>query len=240
MPETFNQIAESIMGGGPSLSLRIATITELEVGGTGRVRTDLTSTAWVIRDAEITVGVGDSVWLLQQGATWLVAGRLSGAAAVPIGTVSAFAGSAAPPGWLMCDGSIVSRTDWAKLFAVIGTTYGAGNGTTTFSTPNLAGRFPLGSGGPWGRGSQGGAQSVTLTKAQMPAHNHGESSQHVHYSGYGASTVQVQSGSGVTVANGTGGNTAYAGAHTHATEGGGAAHENMPPFLTIPYIIRAL
>ena len=57
---------------------------------------------------------------------------------VPTGCVQAFAGNTTPQGWLLCDGSAVSRTDYAALYAVIGTTYGAGDGSTTFNLPNLA------------------------------------------------------------------------------------------------------
>ena len=64
---------------------------------------------------------------------------------VPIGVVQSFAGSTTPQGWLLCDGSAVSRTDYAALFAVIGTTYGAGNGSTTFNLPNLVDKFVEGS-----------------------------------------------------------------------------------------------
>jgi microcystin-dependent protein len=60
------------------------------------------------------------------------------------GAIVAFGSSTPPTGWLNCDGSAVSRTTYASLFAVVGTTYGAGNGTTTFNLPNLLGRFPLG------------------------------------------------------------------------------------------------
>ena len=65
--------------------------------------------------------------------------------AAPTGVVQAFAGSTTPQGWLLCDGSAVSRTDYAALFAVIGTTYGAGNGSTTFNLPNLVDKFIEGS-----------------------------------------------------------------------------------------------
>lgn len=63
----------------------------------------------------------------------------------PTGVVQAFAGRTTPQGWLLCDGSAVSRTDYAALFAVIGTTYGAGNGSTTFNLPNLTDKFVEGS-----------------------------------------------------------------------------------------------
>ena len=63
----------------------------------------------------------------------------------PTGVVHAFAGSTTPAGWLLCDGSAVSRTDYAALFAVIGTTYGTGDGSTTFNLPNLTDKFIEGS-----------------------------------------------------------------------------------------------
>lgn len=63
---------------------------------------------------------------------------------VPAGVVAPFGGAAAPTGWLVCDGSAVSRTTYASLFTAIGTTYGAGNGTTTFNLPDLRGRMVAG------------------------------------------------------------------------------------------------
>lgn len=62
----------------------------------------------------------------------------------PIGSIQIYAGSTAPNGWLICDGSAVSRTTYANLFNIIGTTYGAGDGSTTFNLPNLKGRIPVG------------------------------------------------------------------------------------------------
>ena len=62
----------------------------------------------------------------------------------PVGSINLYAGSTAPTGWLICDGSAVSRTTYANLFSVIGTTYGTGDGSTTFNLPNLKRRFPLG------------------------------------------------------------------------------------------------
>ena len=64
---------------------------------------------------------------------------------VPAGVVLAYARGAVPTGWLLCDGSAVSRTNYAALYAVIGTTYGAGNGSTTFNLPNLVDKFVEGS-----------------------------------------------------------------------------------------------
>ena len=66
-------------------------------------------------------------------------------AITPTGSVLAFAGRSSPAGWLLCDGSAVSRTEYAALFTVIGTTYGSGNGTSTFNLPNLTNKFIEGS-----------------------------------------------------------------------------------------------
>ena len=63
---------------------------------------------------------------------------------VPAGTMQMFAGNTIPAGWLLCDGSAVSRTDYAKLFSTIGTTWGTGDGSTTFNLPNSIGRFAEG------------------------------------------------------------------------------------------------
>jgi len=67
-------------------------------------------------------------------------------ALMPTGTVLHFAGSSAPTGWLLCDGSAVSRTTYATLFALLSTTYGIGDGSTTFNVPNTSGIFISGVG----------------------------------------------------------------------------------------------
>lgn len=75
----------------------------------------------------------------------------------PVGSVTAFAGSTTPQGWLLCDGSAVSRTGYADLYAVIGDTYGAGDGSTTFNLPNLTDKF-----------IEGSATSGTVKSAGLP------------------------------------------------------------------------
>lgn len=76
---------------------------------------------------------------------------------VPAGIMQMFAGNTIPAGWLLCDGSAVSRTDYAKLFSAIGTIYGAGNGSTTFALPNLIDRVV-----------QGAATAGTYKAAGLP------------------------------------------------------------------------
>ena len=88
------------------------------------------------------------------------------------GIVIPFAGTTAPQGWMLCDGSAVSRTTYAALFAVIGTTYGEGDGENTFNIPNLAGRVVIGVSNSHALGTTGGSETVTLTADQLPAHTH--------------------------------------------------------------------
>lgn len=85
---------------------------------------------------------------------WLYLNVVQG---IPIGVVQAFAGNTVPDGWLLCDGSAVSRTDYADLYAVIGDTYGAGDGTSTFNLPDLTDKF-----------IQGNATSGTEHSAGLP------------------------------------------------------------------------
>jgi microcystin-dependent protein len=95
---------------------------------------------------------------------------------VPAGSITAFAGSSAPSGYLLCDGSQLSRETYSSLFSVIGTTYGTGNGTTTFNIPNLKGRMPVGLDSSQTEfnslGLIGGAKQHTLTSNEMPSHTH--------------------------------------------------------------------
>ena len=115
-----------------------------------------------------------------------VSSALAGAVnAVPLGSVTAFAGSAAPAGWQLCYGQAISRTQYAGLFAVTSTTYGVGDGSTTFNLPDLRGRAIAGidnmGGTDAGRlstantaGTTTGTETITLTSAEsgVPAHSH--------------------------------------------------------------------
>jgi len=74
-----------------------------------------------------------------------------------VGTIKPWPGASAPSGWALCDGSALSRSGFPALFALLGTTYGAGNGTTTFNVPDLRGRVPLGADGGHGLGVAGGS-----------------------------------------------------------------------------------
>lgn len=83
-----------------------------------------------------------------------------------------FAGSTAPSGFLMCDGSAVSRTTYADLFDEIGTTYGNGDGSSTFNLPDLVGRVIIGTSLSHSLGDVGGEETHTLLSAEIPVHDH--------------------------------------------------------------------
>lgn len=88
-----------------------------------------------------------------------------------VGEVRGFAGATAPAGWLLCQGQVLNVADHPALFAVIGNAYG-GDGITTFALPNSSGRVMRGAGPGNALGSSGGADSVTLSASQIPAHTH--------------------------------------------------------------------
>jgi microcystin-dependent protein len=163
--------------------LRYGKVTAIGTGATaGSVQTDATGAAWVLYDAGYAPALNDLVYLLQQGPVSHVGGKLGGTQPTPppIGVMHPYAGAAAPTGWLVCDGSTVSRTTYAQLFAVCGTTYGSGDGSTTFGLPNTVDRIPVGSGVKFIRGEVGGSETFTLTTAQLPSHTHGSGGSHDH------------------------------------------------------------
>ena len=164
------------------------------------------------------------------------------------GVVQMYAGSSAPSGWLICNGQAISRTTYAALFAVIGTTYGAGDGSTTFNVPNLVNKTVRGSNS---LGKTGGADTVTLSTSNMPAHTHSGGSlaaasagEHTHT--YNAPSSYSTYNSGVGTSGSTKGTltTSSTGAHTHTisgttgSTGSGSAVTITNPYVMLHYIIK--
>lgn len=88
-----------------------------------------------------------------------------------IGEIRIFAGNFAPDGWMFCEGQLLSKNEYEALFNIIGTTYG-GDGVTTFALPDLRGRLPIHQGNGFVLAETGGAEEITLTVNQIPAHTH--------------------------------------------------------------------
>lgn len=158
-----------------------------------------------------------------------------------IAEIRIFAGNFAPRGWAFCDGQLLPIAQNTALFSLIGTTYG-GDGRTTTALPNLQGRAPMHPGrGPglsvYRLGQRGGVETTTLSEAQMPDHTH---------------TIRAYVSRSSTFSpkdnlfNQSVGDTAYlspptnlAGMKSDMTQstGGGQAHTNLQPFLTMNFII---
>lgn len=88
-----------------------------------------------------------------------------------VGEIRMFAGNFAPAGWMFCEGQLLPISENETLFQLIGTTYG-GDGQSTFALPDLRGRIPLHQGNGFILAETGGAEEITLTAAQIPAHSH--------------------------------------------------------------------
>ena len=169
----------------------------------------------------------------------------------PIGSIKPWPAPTVPPGWFPCDGWEISRTDYAGLFAVIGTTWGGGNGSTTFNIPNFVSRVPV------HRdnvsivvGTQGGENTHSLLTQEMPPHAHVGTTEvapdHVHsYTSASVATPanQMTAGFGFAVST-PAASTGGAGAHGHnfttGNTGGGIPHNNMQAFSGVMWIIKVV
>jgi microcystin-dependent protein len=191
--------------------------------------------------ANILTAAGDVATFYSEGSgNWRCTSYQHATASfVPAGAVMEYSGTTEPAGWLFCYGQAISRTTYARLFAAISTTHGTGDGSTTFNVPDRRGRVAAGkdnmggtsanrltglSGGVDGDtlGAVGGAESHTLTIAQMPAHTHPTT--HQNQPSYQGGAVNAESDN--------------AGADVTGSTGGDGAHNNVQPTIIQNFIIK--
>ena len=164
-----------------------------------------------------------------------------------LGQIMPFAGAIVPRGWASCNGQLLSISQNAALFSLLGTSYG-GNGTTTFQLPDLRGRAILGASGNGGNypvGMISGTPNVTLMVNQIPPHNHRIAASTTSGSGRGAApagnlfavnTLPPANVKNIFLPAGNA-ETNLAPATNVVNDGGGQPHNNMQPYLAISYLI---
>lgn len=147
---------------------------------------------------------------------------------LPIGAITQFSGSIAPTNWLFCNGQAISRTEYSELFAIIGTHYGEGDGSTTFNLPDFIGRVPVGLDAEDpdfdALGDFGGEKTHTLTINEMPSHSH-------RFEGVNT---------GTTITQELGNYPGYIYADARPNWGGNASHNvggNQPHNILQPYLV---
>ncbi|MEM7582825.1 MAG: tail fiber protein [Acidobacteriota bacterium] len=161
-----------------------------------------------------------------------------------IAEIRIFAGNFAPRGWAFCDGQLLPISNNTALFSLIGTTYG-GDGRSTTALPNLQGRAPMHPGRGPGLtarrlGEKVGAETVTLSEAQIPSHSHtarGATSGAAVGAPTNTSSFARSAATNRSYHDNTTSNLVDLASSTLATTGGGQAHTNLQPFLTLNFII---
>lgn len=195
---------------------------------------------------------------------WMLHGYYSAPSALPLGSILPYTGSTAPTSnFVLCYGQAISRTTYASLFTLVSTTYGAGDGSTTFNVPDLRGRVIAGydsmggssanrltnqSGGIQGDtiGATGGSETHTLTEAQLASHTHtasvtdpGHTHTYVKPTYALASTNNATTVSESSTTDNTGSATTGI-TVSNSTTGSDTAHNNVQPTIILPYIMRVL
>lgn len=151
---------------------------------------------------------------------------------VPTGTIVPFAGNQIPNGWLLCNGQSVSQSTYSDLYQVLGSLYGSAT-DGNFVLPNIKGKFIVGINSSDSSfntlGKTGGEKTHTLTITEMPSHVHALNT-NINCTGFGT---------GNSMTRGAGGTTEWKDNEYYIkSTGGGAAHNNLPPYITMNYIIK--
>ena len=153
-----------------------------------------------------------------------------------------FAGNFAPTGWALCNGQLLPISQNTALFSLLGVTYG-GDGKTTFALPNLQGAAPIHAGQGPGLstrylGEQGGEQAVTLLQTEMPVHSHALlGTNQLQQLPDPANHTLARANANAYVQNPSAGSFTQMSPSAIGIAGGSLPHNNMPPYLTLTFII---
>jgi microcystin-dependent protein len=214
-PANLNNAIRELMAQLRDFQLGNQTSNQLSVAGGG---TGLTS-----------VGTSGNV-LTSDGSAWVS----SAPSYVPTGGMMMWGTASAPTGYLLCNGAAVSRSTYSALFAVLGTAYGSGDGSTTFNVPDFRDRFPVGAGTTYSANSTGGSADAVVV-----SHTHSiTDSGHSH--SYGALQSQgFSSGNTIVAATGSSFNTSSELTNiTINSTGSSGTNANLPPYLGVYFIIK--
>jgi microcystin-dependent protein len=153
-----------------------------------------------------------------------------------VGEIRMFAGNFAPAGWMFCEGQLLPISENETLFNLIGTTYG-GDGQSTFALPDLRGRIPIHMGNGFILAETGGAEEITLTVNQIPAHSHPELANSGVSQGTNPQNNVLASPVAGSVYNATNTNLVNMNPQAVGSVGGSQPHTNFQPYLCVDFII---
>jgi microcystin-dependent protein len=152
-----------------------------------------------------------------------------------VGEIRMFAGNFAPAGWMFCEGQLLPISENETLFQLIGTTYG-GDGQSTFALPDLRGRIPIHQGNSFILAETGGAEEITLTVTQIPAHTHPALASTAIAGGVNATNAVLGQSDAITMYRAGPANVGMI-PTTVGPVGGSQPHNNFQPYLCVDFII---
>src|SRR6056300_842326 len=212
--------------------------------GLGTLATQNSNNISITGQISLNGNVGDSGQVLTSSGTGTVP---VWSTAFSSGMLMMWSAAAAPSGWLLCNGAAVSRTTYSNLFSVIGTSYGAGDGSTTFNLPNLMDRFPVGAGNNYNIGATGGSKDAIVVShthtasVTDPGHDHviGSDSTSGGYDvGGWSGPYMVATGARCCSWTSATQDATTGISVTNSTEGSSGTNANLPPYTGIAFIIK--
>ena len=234
-------VGQFITGTGVTANTQITAFVSGTLGGMGVYTASISQS--VLTGAAMTgaAGATSTTTNIVDNSTNLATTAFAKSTGAPTGSIFMWGTASAPTGYLLCNGAAVSRTTYSALFAAYGTTFGVGDGSTTFNIPNFSGRMPIGVDGTYTLASTGGAATTTLITANLPAHSHTITDPgHVHGlpNVFYSSSPFGGAGSGSLGQTTAATDNAFTGINGTNNTGSGTAATTISPYLGIYYIIK--